>query len=997
MAQKDKDKKDEKKQGTMKGGVALVSVAKTILVVLIIVLLGVLIWHVMVEDGSFKEEDWSNTGYRVSQKALSNVSVQNISQNESGEWSINIDLDTTVDEIIKSLEENDGRLDTYITKSKQKEYLTAFIKAELITQYPDLRSADKIGTPVAEGEFQGCIQIHRAFSDNTTQVLSYIDYDTFKTYINEKNSKALEHFTLDSNGNLIVSGWTRTTTNISSNVPDVENVTNDVQYSITSVPPINYRASLEQDSMPFDFLWALTVMSNNGDDFPYQLAQLALNSKIIITLHDNLSTIETTTIETYDYNSRNEQRAILNVTYNRNTSTSIFKETSNVIDETYKTETVIKTENCSVNADITYANTWLRTYENKYSYEIPEESGVPMPTETQTITDDPSGPETLPIEGGFIERAADALREYAKEICGGEHEYVNAVMEGTVTSKIASRSHTRYFSITNHSIATTVTPTYNEYVKGTTNEPKAKIDKVVELENENFVSLLIKSQSSKSNITRTPELLFEMLENSSRTADMVDLVKYLLFEATGNTYDGVDSYDFGTYKLESFRTSSSGKSLAVYLRQFSHSGEAPQSTDGNYYIMYGDGKGWPTIGTADIQWKSHYPKFCVPGKVWHNGNEIEVENVAKYINDNCLTKGAMEKYTNEEVSAMKIGIEKKLVDDIGNTIQQVYYKHVQESTDGLVLSRQQLYALTAVAYNFGYLPTRNDKTFKQTYEEGMRDNEEGSWKHNRYIWDNWWCALGGGAEGHIPARDAAFETYVKAVFDFSQSDAGEVFGRKYYIYYTSTQLAKFSYAPRKTITRTTANEEEIFTMVKASGTFEPTYDDPQVKGYYTSTMGKVFTVLNQTKITGWGSCCNRAAAAIIASGYSEQSADELISTIDDNKKKHGWDIVATNDYFKLYGLQLDKYIIGHISVNEYTDIIRNQLEMGGYAMIWVKGVPYMGKTIKWTSEMHWVAIVDYRVENGVEEIMVLDWRGGEWYPIDEFQHGIDSYALISEM
>ena len=309
--------------------------------------------------------------------------------------------------------------------------------------------------------------------------------------------------------------------------------------------------------------------------------------------------------------------------------------------------------------------------------------------------------------------------------------------------------------------------------------------------------------------------------------------------------------------------------------------------------------------------------------------------VTEYINNNCLKKGAEETYSNEEVSNMQIGIEKSLVDTVGNTVQKAYLAHVQEATEGLTLSRQQLYGLTAIAYNFGYLPTRNERTFKQTYEAGLIDFEENSWEHNKFIWDNWWCHLGGGSEGHIPARDASFETYVKAIFDFSNSDAGEVFGRKYYIYYTNEQLNMFDYAPNKNITRTIENEEEIFTMLLASGTFEYDSTDPKVTGYYTSTSGMKFTVLNQGKITNWGDKCNRAAAAIIASGYSEQTASELVAKIDESKIKDGWSVVPTNDYFNLYGLKLDKDVYRELSVSEYTPIIRDHLNLGGYVMVWV--------------------------------------------------------------
>lgn len=156
----------------------------------------------------------------------------------------------------------------------------------------------------------------------------------------------------------------------------------------------------------------------------------------------------------------------------------------------------------------------------------------------------------------------------------------------------------------------------------------------------------------------------------------------------------------------------------------------------------------------------------------------------------------------------------------GQTVAETYYQKVKTDTEELNLSEQQLYALTTIQYNFGYLPTRNGYTFKSVYEAGAAKYSINSWEHMKFIWDNWWCYVGGGAAGHIPMRDAAFETYVKGVYDFSLSDAGEVFGRKYYIYYTQEQLNQFSYAPNKPVTRTDSNEQEIFTYSEATPSSE---------------------------------------------------------------------------------------------------------------------------------------------------------------------------------
>ena len=37
-----------------------------------------------------------------------------------------------------------------------------------------------------------------------------------------------------------------------------------------------------------------------------------------------------------------------------------------------------------------------------------------------------------------------------------------------------------------------------------------------------------------------------------------------------------------------------------------------------------------------------------------------------------------------------------------------------------------------------------------------------------------------------------------------------------------------------------------------------------------------------------------------------------------------------------------------------------------------------------------------QIKDGKEQIVIADWRGADWYDIDEFHNGIDAYALINE-
>lgn len=766
------------------------------------IILGAFYKVVILNDASYKEGKSSNLGYVTSQKATSAVKVENISRNTNGDgWNLGIDLDKAVDEIIEEVNNNDGRIDSYISKTNQKEYLKAFIKAELITQYPDLRSKDKIGTEYDENELQGCIQVRRLGSGETSgegELLTYVDYNTFQSYIDSNDETATKHFTLDNNENLIVAGWTRKTTNITSNIEGVENVNNKVEYSLNTTP-INYKPMLKSYSMPFDFLWALTVMGHE-EDFAYEIAQLALNSKIVITVHDNLST----TIEDYKEEYKIQSKKVLS-TQGVNKPYSLTEDSEEKTDP-YSTHTNVKTENCTAKLDITYADCWIAKYKNTYTNNIKGETQ----TDDEEKTEKDTNYEKLPNTDKYIR--VTNKNEFENINRNLYTKYKNDGNKDEDIPKIIIQE--AYYTRTIDKKTTSKkTNSYNEYIQGTPVVEEKTDPKSTE---PNFVTIFNKYTAMRQNLPSIVEWLIESLEKSEKTANMTDTVRYLFYKATGTSY-GVTEFNTDMFIMKNMTQVLSKQGLSSYLRQFSHSGEAPQSVDGKYYLLYGDGKGWPTIGNADLQWASHHRKFNKKGKILQNGKEKEVKNVEEYVNS-FLTKGVeSDAYSDSEVYNMQVYIDKALVDEIGDSIWDGFYKGVKSDTDGLNLSKQQLYPLVAIAGNFGSLPERNGYTFRQVYMAGAKKYEINSWEHNKFIWDNWWAYLGGGAAGHIPARDAAFETYVKGVYDFSQSDAGDVFGRKYYIYYTQQQINNFSYAPSKTITRNSSNEKEIFTYEEKSG------------------------------------------------------------------------------------------------------------------------------------------------------------------------------------
>ena len=117
--------------------------------------------------------------------------------------------------------------------------------------------------------------------------------------------------------------------------------------------------------------------------------------------------------------------------------------------------------------------------------------------------------------------------------------------------------------------------------------------------------------------------------------------------------------------------------------------------------------------------------------------------------------------------------------------------------------------------------------------------------------------------------------------------------------------------------------------------------------------------------------------------------------------------VPTDKYWNLYGLTRTEYKGTPTKAEKFVEIIREQLRKGGYIAVWVntEGAGYRGKSNEgWTENIHWMAIIDYKVENGKEKIAIADARGVLWKDIDEFQSpvvglddgGVSAYALINE-
>ena len=120
----------------------------------------------------------NNMNARVENEISSQVSVGNIVSKGNGDYKFNINLDDKVNELYEefSKSEEGRRKLNYIkgSESDKKELLKDMIRAELITQYPDLRTLSNMNNKVDSDEIQGVIKFKRVLSEPTIRKVASI-------------------------------------------------------------------------------------------------------------------------------------------------------------------------------------------------------------------------------------------------------------------------------------------------------------------------------------------------------------------------------------------------------------------------------------------------------------------------------------------------------------------------------------------------------------------------------------------------------------------------------------------------------------------------------------------------------------------------------------------------------------------------------------------------------------------------------------------------------
>ncbi len=374
--------------------------------------------YFVTNDGS--TVDYSGDGASTSSDSTSSstVTVSNhITRNNRGGYKIDINLDNVVDKLIESIEKNTKfRFQKYISSKNQKEYLSNFIKAAIVTQYPDLRTASEIANDKEEipaGEIQGCIKIKRYIDEETNtsfvktsltnpvdsqdngMYLSYMIYDDFNKLIANNDISAMKYFTIDSSNNIVVAGWETmdvmvdgpNQTNTSevgkcdTSLYDVSYTPKNESYKKLTTESINYLNQVSNYIVPFNLLWTLLVYSND-EDFANEVANLVVNSDIVLGCYDATQTV----VNTYTNTFNKEGVAELN-TYKNSSPEEGGSVDTRKVSVVYKfevTETnTLKTD--TPNLKLKHADLWTAVYDIDYkvSYNTTKTNNKDNPTTSE--------------------------------------------------------------------------------------------------------------------------------------------------------------------------------------------------------------------------------------------------------------------------------------------------------------------------------------------------------------------------------------------------------------------------------------------------------------------------------------------------------------------------------------------------------------------------------------------------------------------------------------
>lgn len=634
--------------------------------------------------------------------------------------------------------DNDERYREYLNSVDDLKYL---LNAQFVTQYPYIDSA-------GEDELNGTIRFYR--NDSTT-AMSYVSTDTLNGYIETYNNSgdtnardsALNSFTLNADGSIMIAYLVEESyevvTNDEGTADDaIEQISGSsksqneegnyvvgASSSTLQTKNISYLSYVQNYTLPFNLLWSIVVMGHSNKSEAITLARsiadMAYEGEISLIIDDN--NIYRVNTDTYTYNLTDHYNGTItanisgtltttttttdsegNTTTNTEVSDMSEMSPSQTIDnyEVDKECNTVYTETHNENSPsikIRKIVAWCAIFENDAKYETTSTSNEDSPnsgtmddSEEEYIKDlsiddavavpipdleiwkdmmelffaDETVTETNPDDGSTTEKTEDYTISYEGTITQTQN-YTDITVSSTTSS-----------SSTGYTNGTVTSPVFNDAIteKFNTSEVVHVRDTICDTDDEGW--------------------FIPALEVNEDTANLIDLIKYIINKANG---EDVSDEDFNSIwnsisqdsSFNSVTSTSSMDFIQQYIRSWEGCTEI--SSDGTKYRIEDDTYGNLAVGHGiDIKNGGFTDRFTAAGYSTAEGAWVDVE----------------------------------FVDALELEVLQAAYNAVTSETADLNLPGYQIAALVSRYYNlgsFGWKRDRNGKTFLQAYEAYWSDSK----------------------------------------------------------------------------------------------------------------------------------------------------------------------------------------------------------------------------------------------------------------------------------
>lgn len=450
--------------------------------------------------------------------------------------------DEQVDELIRQLEEVGYKLESFYLN---KDLVKKCYAAEVISQ--ELNR----GVQEQEGKYYGRVYVKKAYNTNSSTeeatALTYVSYEEMtggKAKIDEpianrqlQNGKNItECFSVSPEGKLVIASKINSqTTNI-------------------KLQEIEYKSKLIKYITPFEFLVDLCATTRSPEYVSALVDKIIKETSIIITIMDNVTTIDTTRTDKYknatsvdqegriyirneqtgkysDSGKRNPKRGNPTVTLPSDSTEFISSKSSNDKIEIY-----------NPTIQITSVDTWFVkqkiTYNNKTEGPIREISYEEIEDEKPVHTDE-SYKYQYTVENTL--NTPEETRMYVSTVTYKVNNMVEVITDRTINTYLESVSQ-----------------------GDSENTAEGKTDEILQMLKKRYK--LVDSFMQEAPINRLEngaETFFKMLQKSSRTQELERIMRYVLYLYSGKSY-GVTSLDMSVFNITNFTNISGIGSVSAF-------------------------------------------------------------------------------------------------------------------------------------------------------------------------------------------------------------------------------------------------------------------------------------------------------------------------------------------------------------------------------------------------------------------------------------------------